>query len=152
MQFLIVFTVTALSHWWCVNLSLGPLYSQYRHSTPYVGPPQQYSVQPPGSGTFYPGPGPGEYPTPYRESLIEYRHTSYCSHTQDTFKIWFHGTVAQSIRLVHQCFPDMCFLIYYFQTPSGTTHLSRPLFLLPFPQPARPTTQDRLCIPPHPPS
>ncbi|XP_078139883.1 eukaryotic translation initiation factor 4 gamma 3 [Centroberyx gerrardi] len=38
---------------------------QYRHSTPYVGPPQQYSVQPPGSGTFYPGPGPGEYPNPY---------------------------------------------------------------------------------------
>uniref|UniRef100_A0A8C2Z4R9 Eukaryotic translation initiation factor 4 gamma 3 n=2 Tax=Cyclopterus lumpus TaxID=8103 RepID=A0A8C2Z4R9_CYCLU len=38
---------------------------QYRHSTPYVGPPQQYSVQPPGTGTFYPGPGPGEYPAPY---------------------------------------------------------------------------------------
>ncbi|XP_034021749.1 LOW QUALITY PROTEIN: eukaryotic translation initiation factor 4 gamma 3 [Thalassophryne amazonica] len=38
---------------------------QYRHSTTYVGPPQQYSVQPPGSGTFYPGPGPGEYPAPY---------------------------------------------------------------------------------------
>ncbi|XP_041837192.1 eukaryotic translation initiation factor 4 gamma 3 isoform X3 [Melanotaenia boesemani] len=38
---------------------------QYRHSTPYVGPPQQYSVQPPGSGTFYPGPGPGEYAAPY---------------------------------------------------------------------------------------
>ncbi|KAM3621369.1 uncharacterized protein V6R79_010350 [Siganus canaliculatus] len=38
---------------------------QYRPSTPYVGPPQQYSVQPPGSGTFYPGPGPGEYPAPY---------------------------------------------------------------------------------------
>ncbi|XP_045931395.1 eukaryotic translation initiation factor 4 gamma 3 isoform X1 [Micropterus dolomieu] len=38
---------------------------QYRHSTPYVGAPQQYSVQPPGSGTFYPGPGPGEYPAPY---------------------------------------------------------------------------------------
>ncbi|KAM7006731.1 eukaryotic translation initiation factor 4 gamma 3 isoform 1-T2 [Tautogolabrus adspersus] len=38
---------------------------QYRHSTPYVGPPQQYSVQPPGSGTFYPGPGPGDYPAPY---------------------------------------------------------------------------------------
>ncbi|XP_062317767.1 eukaryotic translation initiation factor 4 gamma 3 isoform X5 [Osmerus eperlanus] len=38
---------------------------QYRHSAPYVGPPQQYSVQPPGSGTFYPSPGPGEYPTPY---------------------------------------------------------------------------------------
>ncbi|XP_047195243.1 eukaryotic translation initiation factor 4 gamma 3 [Hippoglossus stenolepis] len=38
---------------------------QYRHSQPYVGPPQQYSVQPPGSGTFYTGPGPGEYPAPY---------------------------------------------------------------------------------------
>ncbi|KAI1890557.1 hypothetical protein AGOR_G00154910 [Albula goreensis] len=38
---------------------------QYRHSTPYVGPPQQYSVQPPGPGTFYPGPGPGEFPAPY---------------------------------------------------------------------------------------
>uniref|UniRef100_A0A3Q3B1S4 Eukaryotic translation initiation factor 4 gamma, 3a n=1 Tax=Kryptolebias marmoratus TaxID=37003 RepID=A0A3Q3B1S4_KRYMA len=38
---------------------------QYRPSTPFVGPPQQYSVQPPGSGTFYPGPGPGEYPAPY---------------------------------------------------------------------------------------
>ncbi|XP_048028553.1 eukaryotic translation initiation factor 4 gamma 3 isoform X2 [Megalobrama amblycephala] len=38
---------------------------QYRHSAPYVGHPQQYAVQPPGSGTFYPGPGPGEYPTPY---------------------------------------------------------------------------------------
>uniref|UniRef100_A0A6Q2WQ89 Uncharacterized protein n=1 Tax=Esox lucius TaxID=8010 RepID=A0A6Q2WQ89_ESOLU len=37
---------------------------QYRHSTPYV-PPQQFSVQPPGSGTFYPGPGPGEYPAQY---------------------------------------------------------------------------------------
>uniref|UniRef100_A0A4W5L9W6 Eukaryotic translation initiation factor 4 gamma 3 n=1 Tax=Hucho hucho TaxID=62062 RepID=A0A4W5L9W6_9TELE len=41
---------------------------QYRHSTPYVGPPQQFSVQPPGSGTFYPGPGPGEYPAQYGES------------------------------------------------------------------------------------
>ncbi|XP_019712219.1 eukaryotic translation initiation factor 4 gamma 3 isoform X4 [Hippocampus comes] len=38
---------------------------QYRHSTAYVAPPHQYSVQPPGSGTFYPGPGPGEYPSPY---------------------------------------------------------------------------------------
>eukprot|EP00066_Takifugu_rubripes_P022618 XP_011611884.1 PREDICTED: eukaryotic translation initiation factor 4 gamma 3 isoform X1 [Takifugu rubripes] len=38
---------------------------QYRHGTPYVGPPQQYSVQPPGSSTFYPGPGPGEYAAPY---------------------------------------------------------------------------------------
>lgn len=50
-----------------------PSYVQYR-STPYVGPPQQYSVQPPGSGTFYPGPGPGEYAAPYRESLNEYIH------------------------------------------------------------------------------
>lgn len=41
------------------------LFSQYRHSAPYVGHPQQYTVQPPGSGTFYPGPGPGEYPAPY---------------------------------------------------------------------------------------
>uniref|UniRef100_A0A672M5M7 Eukaryotic translation initiation factor 4 gamma 3 n=1 Tax=Sinocyclocheilus grahami TaxID=75366 RepID=A0A672M5M7_SINGR len=39
--------------------------STYRHSAPYVGPPQQYAIQPPGSGTFYPGPGPGEYPAPY---------------------------------------------------------------------------------------
>lgn len=46
---------------------------QYRPSTPYVGP-QQYSVQPPGSGTFYPGPGPGEYPAPYRESLMQHIH------------------------------------------------------------------------------
>nr|XP_061793761.1 eukaryotic translation initiation factor 4 gamma 3-like isoform X2 [Nerophis lumbriciformis] len=38
---------------------------QYRHNSPYVAPPQQYSVQPPGSGPFYPGPGPGEYSTPY---------------------------------------------------------------------------------------
>ncbi|XP_052465573.1 eukaryotic translation initiation factor 4 gamma 3 isoform X1 [Carassius gibelio] len=38
---------------------------QYRHSAPYVGPPQQYAIQPPGSGTFYPGPGPGEYAAPY---------------------------------------------------------------------------------------
>ncbi|KAJ8391176.1 hypothetical protein AAFF_G00096050 [Aldrovandia affinis] len=38
---------------------------QYRHSAPYVGPPQQYSVQAPGPGTFYPGHSPGEFPTPY---------------------------------------------------------------------------------------
>ncbi|XP_035376089.1 eukaryotic translation initiation factor 4 gamma 3 isoform X3 [Electrophorus electricus] len=38
---------------------------QYRPSAPYVGPPQQYSVPPPASGNFYPGPGPGEYPAPY---------------------------------------------------------------------------------------
>ncbi|XP_060766148.1 eukaryotic translation initiation factor 4 gamma 3 isoform X3 [Neoarius graeffei] len=38
---------------------------QYRHGSPYVGPPQQFSVPPPASGTFYPGPGPGEYPAPY---------------------------------------------------------------------------------------
>uniref|UniRef100_A0A8C8DR50 Eukaryotic translation initiation factor 4 gamma, 3a n=1 Tax=Oryzias sinensis TaxID=183150 RepID=A0A8C8DR50_9TELE len=42
---------------------------QYRHSTPYVGPPQQYSVQPAGSGTFYPGPGPGEYHPPVSPSV-----------------------------------------------------------------------------------
>ncbi|CAL8336792.1 unnamed protein product [Lota lota] len=38
---------------------------QYRHSTPYVGPPQQYTVQPPGTGAFYPAPGHGDFPTPY---------------------------------------------------------------------------------------
>uniref|UniRef100_A0A669QM30 Eukaryotic translation initiation factor 4 gamma 3 n=1 Tax=Phasianus colchicus TaxID=9054 RepID=A0A669QM30_PHACC len=39
---------------------------QYRHSgPPYVGPPQQYPVQPPGPGPFYPGPGPGEFPNAY---------------------------------------------------------------------------------------
>ncbi|KAM4702706.1 eukaryotic translation initiation factor 4 gamma 3 isoform 6-T6 [Rhinophrynus dorsalis] len=46
----------------------GPQYCipQYRHSAPpYVGPPQQYPVQPPGPSPFYPGPGPGEFPTPY---------------------------------------------------------------------------------------
>ncbi|XP_071623382.1 eukaryotic translation initiation factor 4 gamma 3 isoform X6 [Heliangelus exortis] len=46
----------------------GPQYCipQYRHSgTVYVGPPQQYPVQPPGPGPFYPGPGPGEFPNAY---------------------------------------------------------------------------------------
>ncbi|XP_039611651.1 eukaryotic translation initiation factor 4 gamma 3-like isoform X4 [Polypterus senegalus] len=45
----------------------GPQYyiPQYRHSSPYVAPPQQYSVQPPGPSTFYTGPGPGEFPTAY---------------------------------------------------------------------------------------
>ncbi|NWR72679.1 IF4G3 factor, partial [Centropus unirufus] len=46
----------------------GPQYCipQYRHSAPlYVGPPQQYPVQPPGPGPFYPGPGPGEFPNAY---------------------------------------------------------------------------------------
>ncbi|XP_075184042.1 eukaryotic translation initiation factor 4 gamma 3 isoform X1 [Anomaloglossus baeobatrachus] len=46
----------------------GPQYCipQYRHSTPpYLGPPQQYPVQPPGPSPFYPGPGPGDFPTPY---------------------------------------------------------------------------------------
>ncbi|XP_077693207.1 eukaryotic translation initiation factor 4 gamma 3 isoform X14 [Eretmochelys imbricata] len=43
-----------------------PGLSQYRHSgPPYVGPPQQYPVQPPGPGPFYPGPGPGEFPNAY---------------------------------------------------------------------------------------
>ncbi|XP_055978536.1 eukaryotic translation initiation factor 4 gamma 3 isoform X11 [Sorex fumeus] len=46
----------------------GPQYCipQYRHSgPPYVGPPQQYPVQPPGPGPFYPGPGPGDFPSAY---------------------------------------------------------------------------------------
>ncbi|KAJ3602527.1 hypothetical protein NHX12_030280, partial [Muraenolepis orangiensis] len=38
---------------------------QYRHSTPYVGPPQQYSVQAPGAGAFYSAPGHGDFSTPY---------------------------------------------------------------------------------------
>ncbi|KAI5095655.1 eukaryotic translation initiation factor 4 gamma 3 isoform X5, partial [Silurus meridionalis] len=39
---------------------------QYRHSaSPYVGPPQQYSVQPTGPSTFYTGPNPGEFPPAY---------------------------------------------------------------------------------------
>ncbi|KAI7795113.1 eukaryotic translation initiation factor 4 gamma 3 isoform X1 [Triplophysa rosa] len=46
--------------------------SQYRHNLPYVGPPQQYAIQPPGSGTFYSGPGPGEYPNPYAAGLPYY--------------------------------------------------------------------------------
>ncbi|XP_011935697.1 PREDICTED: eukaryotic translation initiation factor 4 gamma 3 isoform X17 [Cercocebus atys] len=41
-------------------------YCIYRHSgPPYVGPPQQYPVQPPGPGPFYPGPGPGDFPNAY---------------------------------------------------------------------------------------
>ncbi|XP_031818542.1 eukaryotic translation initiation factor 4 gamma 3 isoform X1 [Sarcophilus harrisii] len=50
----------------------GPQYCipQYRHSgPPYVGPPQQYPVQPPGPGPFYPGPGPGEFPNAYAPGL-----------------------------------------------------------------------------------
>uniref|UniRef100_A0A8C5NZZ9 Eukaryotic translation initiation factor 4 gamma 3 n=2 Tax=Jaculus jaculus TaxID=51337 RepID=A0A8C5NZZ9_JACJA len=46
----------------------GPQYCipQYRHGgPPYVGPPQQYPVQPPGPGPFYPGPGPGDFPNAY---------------------------------------------------------------------------------------
>ncbi|TSM04816.1 Eukaryotic translation initiation factor 4 gamma 3 [Bagarius yarrelli] len=40
--------------------------SQYRPSAPpYVGPPQQYSVQPTGPSTFYPGPSPGEFSPAY---------------------------------------------------------------------------------------
>ncbi|GAA6107308.1 eukaryotic translation initiation factor 4 gamma 3 isoform X7 [Tachysurus ichikawai] len=39
---------------------------QYRHTAPpYVGPPQQYSVQPTGPSTFYPGHTPGEFPQAY---------------------------------------------------------------------------------------
>ncbi|XP_028731188.1 eukaryotic translation initiation factor 4 gamma 3 isoform X20 [Peromyscus leucopus] len=46
----------------------GPQYCipQYRHGgPPYVGPPQQYPVQPPGPGPFYPGPGPGDFANAY---------------------------------------------------------------------------------------
>ncbi|XP_072569528.1 eukaryotic translation initiation factor 4 gamma 3 isoform X3 [Paramormyrops kingsleyae] len=39
--------------------------SQYRHPTPYVGPPQQYSVQPQSPSTFYHSPGPGDFTGPY---------------------------------------------------------------------------------------
>uniref|UniRef100_A0A8C2PZC2 Eukaryotic translation initiation factor 4 gamma, 3b n=1 Tax=Cyprinus carpio TaxID=7962 RepID=A0A8C2PZC2_CYPCA len=39
---------------------------QYRHSAPqYVGPPQQYPVQPTGPSTFYAGPSPGDFSAPY---------------------------------------------------------------------------------------
>ncbi|XP_042569043.1 eukaryotic translation initiation factor 4 gamma 3-like isoform X4 [Cyprinus carpio] len=39
---------------------------QYRHSAPqYVGPPQQFPVQPTGPSTFYAGPSPGDFPAPY---------------------------------------------------------------------------------------
>ncbi|XP_062843162.1 eukaryotic translation initiation factor 4 gamma 3 isoform X2 [Trichomycterus rosablanca] len=38
---------------------------QYRQSPSFVGPPQQFTVPPPATGTFFPGPGPGEYPAPY---------------------------------------------------------------------------------------
>uniref|UniRef100_A0A8C2ENV0 Eukaryotic translation initiation factor 4 gamma, 3b n=1 Tax=Cyprinus carpio TaxID=7962 RepID=A0A8C2ENV0_CYPCA len=42
---------------------------QYRHSAPqYVGPPQQYPVQPTGPSTFYAGPSPGDFPAPYGTS------------------------------------------------------------------------------------
>ncbi|XP_051947205.1 eukaryotic translation initiation factor 4 gamma 3-like isoform X4 [Xyrauchen texanus] len=39
---------------------------QYRHSAPpYVGPPQQYPVQPSVPSTFFAGPSPGDFPAPY---------------------------------------------------------------------------------------
>uniref|UniRef100_A0A8C1G3R7 Eukaryotic translation initiation factor 4 gamma, 3b n=1 Tax=Cyprinus carpio TaxID=7962 RepID=A0A8C1G3R7_CYPCA len=39
---------------------------QYRHSAPqYVGPPQQFPVQPTGPSTFYAGPSPGDFSAPY---------------------------------------------------------------------------------------
>ncbi|XP_051517230.1 eukaryotic translation initiation factor 4 gamma 3-like isoform X3 [Myxocyprinus asiaticus] len=39
---------------------------QYRHSAPpYVGPPQQYPVQPSVPSTFYARPSPGDFPAPY---------------------------------------------------------------------------------------
>uniref|UniRef100_A0A671NFN7 Eukaryotic translation initiation factor 4 gamma 3-like n=1 Tax=Sinocyclocheilus anshuiensis TaxID=1608454 RepID=A0A671NFN7_9TELE len=46
---------------------------QYRHSAPpYVGPPQQYPVQPTGPSTFYAGPSPGDFPAPYAAGLPYY--------------------------------------------------------------------------------
>uniref|UniRef100_A0A8C9U321 Eukaryotic translation initiation factor 4 gamma 3 n=1 Tax=Scleropages formosus TaxID=113540 RepID=A0A8C9U321_SCLFO len=38
---------------------------QYRPTPPYVGPPQQYPVQPQAPSTFYHGPGPGDFPAHY---------------------------------------------------------------------------------------
>ncbi|XP_075762851.1 eukaryotic translation initiation factor 4 gamma 3 isoform X6 [Pelodiscus sinensis] len=67
----------------------GPQYCipQYRHSgPPYVGPPQQYPVQPPGPGPYYPGPGPGEFPnaygTPFYPSQTVYQSTPIIVPTQ----------------------------------------------------------------------
>uniref|UniRef100_A0A8C2EVZ0 Eukaryotic translation initiation factor 4 gamma, 3b n=1 Tax=Cyprinus carpio TaxID=7962 RepID=A0A8C2EVZ0_CYPCA len=46
---------------------------QYRHSAPqYVGPPQQYPVQPTGPSTFYAGPSPGDFPAPYAAGTSYY--------------------------------------------------------------------------------
>lgn len=103
----IFYTVSALSSLIMCYFSLCPLYVQYRHSTPYVGAPQQYSVQPPGSGTFYPGPGPGEYPAPYRESLIQQTHIKHFSHTHITFIIWIHHTLAQIHTTSSLCDPKV---------------------------------------------
>ncbi|KAL4646003.1 eukaryotic translation initiation factor 4 gamma 3-like isoform X3 [Arapaima gigas] len=38
---------------------------QYRPTPPYVGPPQQYPVQPQAPSTFYHGPGPGDFTAQY---------------------------------------------------------------------------------------
>uniref|UniRef100_A0A8C1LNX2 Eukaryotic translation initiation factor 4 gamma, 3b n=1 Tax=Cyprinus carpio TaxID=7962 RepID=A0A8C1LNX2_CYPCA len=46
---------------------------QYRHSAPqYVGPPQQFPVQPTGPSTFYAGPSPGDFPAPYAAGTSYY--------------------------------------------------------------------------------
>ncbi|XP_059396208.1 eukaryotic translation initiation factor 4 gamma 3-like isoform X9 [Carassius carassius] len=46
---------------------------QYRHSAPqYVGPPQQYPVQPTGPSTFFAGPSPGDFPAAYATGLPYY--------------------------------------------------------------------------------
>uniref|UniRef100_A0A8C1G3I3 Eukaryotic translation initiation factor 4 gamma, 3b n=1 Tax=Cyprinus carpio TaxID=7962 RepID=A0A8C1G3I3_CYPCA len=46
---------------------------QYRHSAPqYVGPPQQFPVQPTGPSTFYAGPSPGDFSAPYGEFTPSY--------------------------------------------------------------------------------
>lgn len=60
------------------NSRIYPLYPQYRHGAQYVGPPQPYPVPPPTSGTFYSGPGPGEYPTPYGQYTHFSLHYKLC--------------------------------------------------------------------------
>lgn len=53
-----------------IYICLSCVILQYRHSAPpYVGPPQQYPVQPTGPSTFYAGPSPGDFPAPYGELL-----------------------------------------------------------------------------------
>ncbi|XP_061147126.1 eukaryotic translation initiation factor 4 gamma 3 isoform X3 [Syngnathus typhle] len=91
--------------------------SQFRHSTAYVAPPQQYSVQPPGSGTFYPGPGPGEYPSPYHS-------------------IRYHQTVSPSVPApVPTAGPP-----YY---PGQTVYSASPPIIVPTPQQPPPAKREK---------